>query len=845
MLTLDVLDAINLAYPLALAVLFLVAPLIQTLLSPKSKSAIYTVGKAQQWRLKWTPPLLAISFVTEAILYHIQSRVEKGYIIASSVICYVLISSLAWSLISILLLESKQPGWPRYIVAWTLAATCDTTHVVARSLPARADTGWDVAHLAIQLFRIASAVTAAVCAAAALRRVATTDTRADEETQSLLGASASAVPGQTSAAYGTSPYRDEHDDGKDSDDGDGQGTDSDDEDMNEDDKEEERMKLLSQKRLEETGWIGYLRGFTIFLPHLIPYKDRFTQFWLLVLLGCICVDRVTTLLIPIQLAKVIDALTAYQGTGHVPVKELALYFILNFPVQQAAQVLENFARIRISQFSKYQLNSLAFSHVMSLSMDYHTSRSTGKVITAIEQGTDLTFILDIGLGLGPRIVDLFVAAVYLTNKFDASTGAVMLMATVVNAYVTAKGNKFTAAIERRSVNNDQEENKVLYDAIGNWYTVEIHNQRKFEHQRYTGAVMKSLLSNRRYSDISDLVYSMQNLVLEVGYLVVCYMIATRVADGQSTVSSFVFITSYWSVISYPMMSLAYQLHSTASQLVRAEWLYQLLQTKPSVQDKPGARPLRITDCEIEFQNVSFAYHPERPILHDISFKVAPGQSIALVGETGSGKSSLLKLLYRFYDVTRGRITIDGQDLRDVTLSSLRDSLGAVPQDPSVFDQTIMENLLYARPGATEADVYDACRRARIHDQILSFPDGYRARIGERGVRLSGGELQRLAIARVLVRRPRIVVLDEATSAVDSATEAAVQQALQALSEGRTVFTVAHRLSTVVAADRILVVHQGAIVESGTHRELLARDGRYASLWRIQTAAAKDEGGDVL
>lgn len=473
---------------------------------------------------------------------------------------------------------------------------------------------------------------------------------------------------------------------------------------------------------------------------------------------------------------------------------------------------------------------------MSLSMDYHTSRSTGKVITAIEQGTNLTFLFDIVLGFGPRMVDLVIAAIYISNKFDASTGVVMLMATLINAYVTAKGNKFTAAVERKYVNCDQEENKVLYDAISNWYTVEIHNRRKFEQERYNSAVMNSLLSVRRYSDVSEIVYNMQDLVLEIGYMIVCYMIATRVADGNSTVSSFVFITSYWSVISYPMMALAHQLHDTASQLVKAEWLYQLLQTKPSIQDKEGARPLQITNCEIEFKDVAFGYGPDRQIIHDVSFKVKPGQSIALVGETGSGKSTILKLLYRFYDVTEGSIAIDGQDLRDVTLDSLRDSLGAVPQDPSVFDQTIMENLLYARPFATEQDVFDACRLARIHDQILSFPDGYRSRIGERGVRLSGGELQRLAIARVLIRRPRIVVLDEATSAVDSETEASVQMAIKALREGRTVFTIAHRLSTVVTADTILVVHNGAIVESGTHRELLARDGRYANLWRIQTAA---------
>lgn len=500
------------------------------------------------------------------------------------------------------------------------------------------------------------------------------------------------------------------------------------------------------------------------------------------------------------------------------------------------KLLDSFARTRVAQFSTYQLNSLAFSHVMSLSMDYHTSRSTGKVITAIEQGTNITYLLNTILSLGPRIIDLVIAAIYLTKKFDVSIGIVMLFALVINTYITLKGNKFTADLERKFVNNDQEQNKVLYDSISNWYTVAIHNRAQHEHRRYNSAVLKSLLSTRRYMDVSELVYSTQEIFLELGYMAVCYMVATRVADGSSTVSSFVFLTTYWSEISWPMMSLAHQVQETTSQLVKAEWLYQLLQTKPSVLDKDGAAPLRITDCAIEFNDVSFSYGPDRQILRGVSFRAEPGQSIALVGETGSGKSTILKLLFRFYDVTHGSITIDGQDLRDVTLDSIRDNLGAVPQDPSVFDQTIMENLLYARPYATEQDVFEACRLACIHDQILSFPDGYRSRIGERGVRLSGGELQRLAIARVIIRRPRIVVLDEATSSVDSETEASVQQAIKALSQGRTVFTIAHRLSTVVAADRIMVVHKGEIVESGTHRELLQLDGRYAKLWKIQTTA---------
>jgi ABC-type transport system involved in Fe-S cluster assembly fused permease/ATPase subunit len=498
------------------------------------------------------------------------------------------------------------------------------------------------------------------------------------------------------------------------------------------------------------------------------------------------------------------------------------------------------ARTRVSQFAKYQLNSLAFSHVMSLSMDYHTSKSTGKVITAIEQGTDLTYLVDTLFEVGPMIIDLLVAVIYLTKHFDSTVGLIVLIAAVFNAYVTWKGNKYTSKMERQFVENSQRQNTVLYDSISNWFTVAIHNRAKFEHQRFSQAVWKNLLTERRYYDASEVLWKSQEVLLDLGLYASCYVAAIRVVEGHSTISSFVFLTSYWDSITSPMSSLAHQFHETAAHLIRAEWLYQLLQTKPSVRDKTDARQLNISEGRVTFENVSFSYNPQRTILDNISFATEPGQAIALVGETGSGKSTILKLLWRFYDVTSGRICIDGQDIRDITLDSLRDSLGSVPQDPSVFDQTIMQNLLYARPLATEQDVFDACNAACIHDQIMSFPDGYQSKIGERGVRLSGGELQRLAIARVMIRRPKIVVLDEATSAVDSDTEANVQRAIKALSAGRTVFTVAHRLSTVVAADKILVIHKGEIVEQGTHHGLLVANGRYARLWAIQTASQETD-----
>jgi len=270
-------------------------------------------------------------------------------------------------------------------------------------------------------------------------------------------------------------------------------------------------------------------------------------------------------------------------------------------------------------------------------------------------------------------------------------------------------------------------------------------------------------------------------------------------------------------------------------LIDAERVLQLLTTEPAVKNSEKATELVIKSGEVQFDNVNFAYDARKSVLKDISFTAEPGKTIAIVGETGGGKSTMLKLLFRFYDVTSGSIRIDGQDLRSVTLSSLRDALGVVPQDPSMFNQTILENIRYARLDATDDEIHEACKAAAVHDKILSFPDGYKSKVGERGVKLSGGELQRIAIARVLVKNPRICLLDEATSAVDSSTEQQIQEAFKKLSAGRTMFVIAHRLSTISEADMILVIEKGEIVEHGTHDQLLLQGGKYLELWTKQTS----------
>lgn len=311
--------------------------------------------------------------------------------------------------------------------------------------------------------------------------------------------------------------------------------------------------------------------------------------------------------------------------------------------------------------------------------------------------------------------------------------------------------------------------------------------------------------------------------------------ARRVSQGLAPVGSFVTLVSYWSTIEGPLSLVSYSVRQISQMLIDSERLMELLNTKASVTEAPGSPALEVTSGRVEFCDVNFAYDPRKPTLQGISFVAEPGNTIALVGETGGGKTTILKLLYRYYDPDAGSIRIDGQDIRGVSLDSLRDSFGMVPQDPALFNSTIIENVRYARLDASDQEVHEACRAAAIHDKILSFPDGYRSTVGERGVKLSGGELQRVAIARAILRNPAFVLLDEATSMIDGETEHLIQKAFEKLTSGRTTFVVAHRLSTIQHADQIIVISDGKIAEIGTHDELIKLGGRYVRLWSKQSA----------
>lgn len=739
---------------------------------------------------------------------------------------HLIFSFLAWTGVWIASIHSRCLFWG----ASTVTSLFEIPLLVLAALNGFA-TPWIVASFCTQAARLSAILL--LMLATISRQLATRQQPGADESQPFLRAQ----PETGENGYGSVPFHDDTDTEVASQDtASSCGDDSDDEDDEDDAASAKRRR--TKRLLEAGGWIGYLKEFSVFIPYIIPKKDRKVQFSIFLCFACLAASRALHILIPVQLGVVTNLVLDKQS----PYGALLVWLVLVLINDDAGLgLVEQVAKIPVKQYSYRQLTNAAFNHVMSLSMEFHSERDSAEVMKAIEQGESLANLLETAvIDILPTVLDLFLAVWMLYTKFNVYVALTMLIAT--GAFMSLEVYTSSVNIENRRVSRkaEREEARALHQAVQGWQTVSYFNMFSFERRRFGRAVDSQLAASRTYAVRDALVQALLELTVPITFFTVSSLILHEIFNGRATPGDFVFFIQYWEGLIWPMKFLSHNYRFLMNDLVDAERLLSLLQTKSTIVEKEDATELRDVKGNVAFENVSFSYDPRRPTLRGLSVSAAPGQTIALVGETGAGKSSTMKLLLRFYDVTSGRIAIDGHDIRDVTLSSLRDALGVVPQDPLLFNATVMENLRYARPTATDAEVFDACRAAAIHNRILSFADGYDSRVGEQGVKLSGGEIQRLAIARVFLKDPPIIILDEATSAVDTMTEASIQQALDKLRNGRTTFVIAHRLSTVVNADEIVVLHNGEVAERGTHAELLALGGRYNDLWTRQVGGATVE-----
>lgn len=506
------------------------------------------------------------------------------------------------------------------------------------------------------------------------------------------------------------------------------------------------------------------------------------------------------------------------------------------------QQLRDVIFARVAQRALRALALQTFQHIHAMSMRYHITRKTGGLSRIIERGVKgVEFLLRFLLfSIGPLALELMLIGVVLAVVFDIWY-LVVVMA-VIGAYIafTFKVTEWRVRLRKEMNDQDTDANQKAIDSLLNFETVKYFGAESREASRYDAAMAGYEQAALQTSYSLGFLNFGQSLLITGGLVIVMVMAAVGVQSGAMTVGDFVMVNAYMIQITMPLNFLGTVYREIRQALVDMAEMFDLLEQKPDVKDKIGADILKVKGASIHLESVDFGYDANRPILKEVTLFVPPGQTIAVVGPSGSGKSTIGRLLFRFYDVQGGRVLIDGQDVRDVTQESLHAAIGVVPQDTVLFNDTIGYNIGYGRAGATQTEIEEAARAAQIHDFISSLPDGYATQVGERGLKLSGGEKQRVGIARTLLKNPPILLLDEATSALDTQTEREIQGALALAAKGRTVIMIAHRLSTVANADKIMVLDQGVVVEQGSHAALLAKQGHYAALWQRQASEEEEE-----
>jgi ABC-type transport system involved in Fe-S cluster assembly fused permease/ATPase subunit len=610
-----------------------------------------------------------------------------------------------------------------------------------------------------------------------------------------------------------------------------------------------------------TGHLSVLREL---FPYVWPANRPDLRWRVVIALAALVVAKAITLAVPIAYKAVIDLLTGeasaseIAGLSALGLAAVPAVLIIAYGVGRVLMVL--FAQFRdvwftvVAQHAVRELAKKTFRHLHALSLRFHLERRTGGLSRVIERGVNGvdTIVRMAVLNSIPTAVELVMISGLIAYYFGWIYVLVVLLTVALYVWFTFWASERRIAIRRDMNESDTEAHSKAVDSLLNYETVKYFGNEELEARRFDSSMARyERAAIRTYTSLG-LLNTGQAVIFTIG-TVVCMLLAARdVTRGVLTVGGFVMINAILMQLYLPLNFMGMVYREIKQGLIDIETMFALLHEPPEIVDRKGAKPLRVTKGEIKFENVAFAYDPERTILKNVSFVVPAGKMVAIVGPSGAGKSTISRILFRFYELSGGRVLIDGQDIRDVTQASLRAAIGMVPQDTVLFNDTIEYNIRYGKPEASQAEVREAARLAQIHDFIMTLPQGYDALVGERGLKLSGGEKQRVAIARTILKAPPILMLDEATSALDSHTEREIQDALERVARERTSLVIAHRLSTVVHADNIIVLDHGEIVEQGTHFELLAKGGLYASLWARQREAdearerlAQAVGEDVL
>lgn len=599
-----------------------------------------------------------------------------------------------------------------------------------------------------------------------------------------------------------------------------------------------------------TGHWGTVKSLLPFLwaPQRADLKVRVIGAMLLLILA-----KLIGVYVPFLFKDAVDALTG-QGAGDVTLLVVVpASLILAYGSARVLTLLFGELRdavfVKVGQHAMRQIALSTFRHLHQLSLRFHMERKTGGLSRIIERGVrGIDFLLRFMLfNILPTLLEILLISSIFWLEFGFAYAAVTFVCLVSYIYFTAAVTDWRLKFRREMNDQDTKANSKAIDSLLNYETVKYFTNEAYEATRYDQALASYESAAVRSQLSLTLLNVGQSLIISIGLVIVLLMAAQGVVDGQFTIGEFVLVNSLLIQIYMPLNFLGFVYREIKQSLTDMEKMFEVIRTDADIKDVSDAKPLQVSGGAVSFKNVCFEYNPDRRILHGISFEVPAGSTTAIVGASGAGKSTISRILFRFYDIASGEVTVDDQNIANVSQKSLREEIGVVPQDTVLFNDTVFYNIQYGRPDASEEEVKEAAKLAQIHDFVSSLPEGYETQVGERGLKLSGGEKQRVAIARTILKNPAILLLDEATSALDSHTEREIQGAFEEISQGRTTLVIAHRLSTVIGADEILVLDAGNIVERGTHSELLALNGHYSAMWQRQQEVfeAEEKLGELV